>query len=67
MLLMDGILKHKIEWIIVVDREDSYWLPPDYDCFAPLAHAYPDAFHLVHRGPSNRIFQVALNLKNLTR
>jgi hypothetical protein len=57
-LLMDGILKHRIGWIVVVDREDSYFLPADDDCFASLAQVYGNAFHLAHSGPRYRIYQV---------
>jgi hypothetical protein len=57
-LLMDGILKHRIGWIVVVDREESYFLPADDDCFASLAQVYGNAFHLAQRGPRYRIYQV---------
>jgi hypothetical protein len=57
-LLMEGILKHKVDFIIVVPRESSYYLPPDDVSFAPLLTAYPDAFRLVHQAPAYRIFQV---------
>ena len=57
--LMDGIRRLKVEWIVVVDRgEGGYWLPPDQQCFASLERTYPDAFHLVHQGPRNRIYKV---------
>lgn len=59
-LLMDGILKHKIDFVIVVQRgERSYYLPSDEVCFAPLLKAYPDKFRLVYQAPEYRIFQVA--------
>jgi len=58
-LLMDGICKHHVKWIIVVERTDSYFLPADDDCFQSLERNYPDSFHLVHQGPHNRIFEVA--------
>src|SRR5262249_11793189 len=35
-LLMDGITKHHVRWIVVVEREDSYFLPADDCCFASL-------------------------------
>jgi hypothetical protein len=57
--LIEGIRRHKVEWVVVVDREESYFLPQDADCFATLLHAFPYAFHLVHRGHGNRIFQVS--------
>jgi len=60
-LLMEGIQKHKIEYVISVRREDSYYLPPDDDCLAALLAAYPGALHLVQSGPDFRIFQRVLN------
>jgi hypothetical protein len=60
-LLMEGILRHKINYVIVVHREstDSYYLPSDDDCFAPLLTTYPDAFHLVVQTQKFRIYQVS--------
>jgi hypothetical protein len=60
-LLMEGILKHKIDFVVVVKREYSYYLPTDDDCFAPLLTAYPDAFRLAYQTPDFRIFQVVKN------
>jgi hypothetical protein len=60
-LLIDGIRKHKIDFVIVVRRKYSYYLPPDDDCFAPLLAGYPDAFSLVYQAPEFRIFQVVRN------
>lgn len=61
-LLMDGIRKHKVEFVIVTSREVSYWLPPDQDCFEPLVSSYPRAFRLVHKGSQFRIFEVGSDL-----
>ena len=57
-LLMEGIRKHKVEFIIVTSRGNSYWLPREQDCFAPLVTTYPNSFRLVHEGPRFRIFEV---------
>jgi hypothetical protein len=57
-LLMEGIRKHKIDFVITVQRAQSYYLPSDEDCFAPLLKAYPEAFRLVDQAPEFRIFQV---------
>src|SRR5262249_30084932 len=64
-LLMEGICKHHVSEIVVVEREGSYFLPSDEDCFASLVRSYPDAFHLVHCGSRNRIFQVKCPLEHL--
>src|SRR5206468_5823305 len=42
-LLMEGIQKHRIEFVIVVHREHNYYLPSDDDCFTRLFTAYPPA------------------------
>jgi hypothetical protein len=55
-LLMEGIRRHKVDFVIVVRRQSSYYLPTDDDCFAPLLTAYPDAFRLVYQAPELRIF-----------
>ncbi len=60
-LLMEGIQRHKIDYVIAVTRDDSYYLPPEDECLAALLAAYPGALRLVHSGPEFRIFQVASN------
>jgi hypothetical protein len=60
-LLMEGILKHKVNFVAVVRRKYNYYLPPDDDCFDPLLAAYPDAFHPVYESPAFRVFQVVKN------
>jgi hypothetical protein len=57
-LLMDGISRHKINFVVVVQRKFNYYIPSDDDSFNPLQTAYPGAFQLVHQGPEFRIFQV---------
>jgi hypothetical protein len=58
-LLMEGIVKYKVDFLVVVGRNYSYYLPPDGDCFAPLVAAYPNAFRLVFQAPKLRIFSVS--------
>ena len=60
-LLMEGIRKHKPEFIVVVRRENNYYFPPDEDSFAVLLKTHPEAFRLVYRGPEFRVFQVVLD------
>jgi hypothetical protein len=57
-LLMDGIVKHKVDFVIGVRRENSYYLPSDEDCFSPLLKAYPEVFRLIEQGPDFSIFKV---------
>src|ERR1700730_1477356 len=59
-LLMEGIEKHKIDYVVVVRRENSYYLPSDDDCFAPLLEAHPTAFYLVDQAEEFRIFRVRI-------
>lgn len=54
---MEGICKHKIEFVIVSERPNNYWLPPESVCFESLRRIYPSAFRLVHEEPRFRIFK----------
>jgi hypothetical protein len=60
-LLMNGIAKYKVGFLVVVNRENSYYLPSDEDCFASLIAAYPGNFRLAYQTPSLRIFEVSLS------
>jgi hypothetical protein len=60
-LLMEGIRKNNVDFVIVVRRKDSYYLPTDDDSFAPLLAAYQDNFRMVRQTPEFRIFQVVGN------
>ena len=57
--LMEGIRRHRVEFVVVIDRESSYWLPPEGDCFNELTRAYPGRFGLVHESPRLKIFRVS--------
>lgn len=57
-VLMDGIQRHHVELVVVAHHPQSYWLPPEDTCFQSLQQTYPTAFHLIHRGPDNSVFQV---------
>ena len=60
-MLMDGIARHKIDFVIVVHRENPYYLPPDDLSFAKLLAAYRDDFRLEYEAPGFRIFRVISN------
>lgn len=62
-LLMEGILKFQVDFLIVVRRSYSYYLPADDDCFGPLLDASPAAFHLVYQTPDLRIYRVIRNTR----
>jgi len=57
-LLMEGIQKHKIDYVVAVKRWYSYYLPPDDDCIAALLAKYPSALRLIEQTAEFRIFQV---------
>ena len=56
-LLMDGIRRWGVDYVIVVHRTQNYFLPSDDDSFAPLLAAYPDAFRLALQTDKFRIFR----------
>jgi hypothetical protein len=58
-LLMEGIKKQRVGFVIVVRRENSYYLPPDEDCFFQVLKTYPEAFRLIDQASDFRIFQLA--------
>jgi len=55
---MQGILDHKVDFLVVVQRQGSYYLPRDDDSFAPLIASYPNVFRLVCQARDFRIFRV---------
>ncbi len=58
-ILMDGIQKYKVNFIIVIERSQEYYLPPESVCFRALSRAYPRAFHLLYHDPSFDIYEVS--------
>ena len=57
-MLMEGIRKYHVDWVIVTVKDYNYWLPSEPDCFEPLLREYPGEFQLAHEGPQYRIFAV---------
>lgn len=60
-LLKEGILRHNVNIVVVVHRQDSYYRPPDDECFAVLETAFPNAFNVAYQAPEFSIYQVATN------
>ena len=60
-LVMEGIQRHKIDYVVAVKRGISYFRPPDDDCIAALLAKYPSALQLIEQTPEFRIFQVIRN------
>jgi len=63
-MLLEGIRQHGVKYLIVAHREDSYYLPPDDESFAPLQAAEPNAFRLVYERPKFRVFEIDLSEPN---
>lgn len=57
-LLMDGIRRLGVGYVIVVHRAFDIYQPADEDCFAPLVAMYPNAFHLVFQDSGFKVFAV---------
>ena len=57
-VMMEGVRRLNIHYIIVVDRETSYYLPPDTVCFDLVEKAYPTAFRLTAQLGKARVYEV---------
>ena len=58
-VLMRGLLEHHVQYLIIIDREFSYYIPPDATCFDLLYRAYPGMFHLVQMKGAMRIYEIS--------
>jgi len=50
--------KYKVDFVIVSNREYSYWLPRERDSFRQLVKRYPRDFRLEHEEPQYKIFRL---------
>jgi hypothetical protein len=57
-VIMEGLRRLNIRYVIVVDRDFSYYLPPDEVCFDAVQGAYPSAFRLTAQLGQARIYEV---------
>ena len=57
-VLMDGIRRYHVEFVVVARHQPSYWLPTEVYCFQALEQDYPGVFHLSHRGPDDSVYEV---------
>jgi len=64
-LLMTGIQRHNIRFIIVTDSDesDSYWKPSEGQCFKTLMQAYPALFRQVHQGPHEQVYELSDDMR----
>lgn len=61
-VLMQGISRHKVDYVIVIKHTDPYYLPDDDYCFDRLLANHRDAFRIAFQDSNLRIFQVERNL-----
>jgi hypothetical protein len=54
-----GIEKYHVHTLVVVDRREDYFMPPQQACFRRLFVMNPKEFRLVHQGPGDWIFEVS--------
>jgi hypothetical protein len=57
-VLMSGIRRYHVQYVVVASGYDSYWKPPAEECFDAVSKAYPSAFHLVHQMPHEQVYEV---------
>lgn len=56
-LLMNGVRRLKVDYVVVVHRHDSYYQPPEESCFDQLLRAYPNNFRLVYASREFKVFR----------
>jgi 4-amino-4-deoxy-L-arabinose transferase-like glycosyltransferase len=59
--LLDGILRHRVDYVVVSTHENPYYLPDDDYCFGRLLLNHSREFHLVLQRPNLRIFRFDAN------
>jgi len=57
-VMMEGFRRLGIRYVLVIDRDYSYYLPSDEACFDVVEKVYPNAFHLVAQLGQARIYEV---------
>jgi hypothetical protein len=57
-VLFDGIVKHRVDYVVVVHHSPGYYLPDDDYCFDRLLTNYSRDFQLVLQRTDLRIFRV---------
>jgi hypothetical protein len=57
-VLMEGMLRHDVDYVVVINRESSYYLPDDGHCFDSLLANYGDKFRLILQRHNLRIFSL---------
>jgi hypothetical protein len=57
-VLLEGIVKHGVEYVVVIKHGEPYYLPDDDYCFDRLLVAHAKNFRLVLQSVNLRIFKV---------
>ena len=57
-IVMDGLRKYRVQYVVVIQRGANYYLPPETVCFNLLNKAYPGAFRLVDEEGQMKIYQL---------
>ena len=65
-ILMQGILRNKVDYVIVIKHDHPYYLPDDDYCFSRLLPNHSAAFQIVFQDSNLQIFHVDRNLKGMT-
>lgn len=66
-LLMNGIRKYNVDYVVVVAGNDSYWSPPAEDSFALLHKTYPNSFELVQQSGNEQVYRVSPKPRSLAQ
>jgi len=65
-VLMQGIQRLKVDYVVVIKHKAPYYLPDDDYCFDRLLANSRDAFQIVFQDSNLRVFQVERNLAGET-
>jgi hypothetical protein len=57
-VLLDGIVKHGVDYVVVVKHSEPYYMPDDDYCFDRLLAAHQKNFRLILQKGNLRIFKV---------
>jgi hypothetical protein len=60
-ILMQGVIRHNVNYVVVIEHKHPYYLPDDDYCFDKLLEKYADAFQVVFQDSNIRIFKVQLH------
>jgi hypothetical protein len=65
-VLLDGVVKHRVDYVVVIKHAYAYYLPDDDYCFDRLLARHGENFRLVLQRANLRIFRVENNLAPVT-